>query len=111
MGYICYNQLLYLVSLNLGYCEVKPYGPFDAGATIEWIESELGDCNNFKFDPNESSIDFYITTKQNDKFCPTSVKIVLDDGRDTTYNLSLPGLYHNKGELDTHKYTAHKSTK
>ena len=111
IGYICYNQLLYLVSLNLGYCEVKPYGSFDAGATIRWEGSELGDCNNFKFDPKDSEINLYIQTKENDKFCPTSVKIVLDDGKDTTYNLSLPkGPYHNKGERDMDKYTAHKST-
>jgi len=96
---------------NSGYCEVKPYGSFDAGATIKWEGSELGDCNNFKFDPKDSEINLYIQTKENDKFCPTSVKIVLDDGKDTTYNLSLPkGPYHNKGERDMDKYTAHKST-
>ena len=53
----------------------------------------------------------YIKSKQNDKFCPTSVKIVLDDGKDTKYNLFLPnGPYHNKGERDMDKYTADKST-
>jgi len=94
---------------NSGYCEVKPYGSFDAGATIKWKGSELGDCNNFKFDPKNSEIDLYIKTKENDKFCPTSVTIVLDDGKDTTYNLDLPeGLYHNKGEKDTKKYSAKK---
>jgi len=93
------------------YCEVSPSGPFDAGATINWNGTELGDCNNFKFDPNESTIDFYIKTNRDDKFCPTSVKIVLDDGKDTTYIKPLPnGFYHNKGERDEDKYTAHKST-
>ena len=104
-----YSQLLYLIFLNLGYCEVSPSSSFDAGETIKWKGSKLGDCNNFKFDPKNSEIDLYIKTKENDKFCPTSVKIVLDDGKDTTYNLDLPeGLYHNKGEKDTKKYSAKK---
>ena len=107
--HIYYSQLLYLISLNLGYCEVSPSSSFDAGETIEWEGSELGDCNNFKFDPKDSEIKLYIQSKENDKFCPTSVKIVLDDGKDTTYYLDMSeGLYHNKGERDTKDYSANK---
>ena len=80
-----------------GYCEVSPYGSFGRSKTIMWTESKLGNCAHFRFDPNISTMNLYIQTKENDQFCPISVKIILNDnGKDTTYSLSLPnGYYHN----------------
>ena len=90
-------------------CITEPYGPFSAGDTLDWTEELLGNCRTALFDPMEDAMSLWIKTNINDKFCPISVKIVLNDPTSTSYSLELPnGDWHNIDDKHDVIYTAKK---
>ena len=64
---------------------------FSSGETITWKDKELGSCKIVKLDANSVSVQFWISMSTNasnqDKICPVSVEIVLNDEQNTSYLL------------------------
>ena len=64
---------------------------FSSGETITWKDKELGSCKIVKLDANSVSVQFWILMSSNgsnqDKICPASVEIVLNDEQNTSYIL------------------------
>ena len=60
---------------------------FSSGGTLIWNAKNLGACKNFKFDSAIATIDFWIKAENSDKFCPTSVELVLNDDQNTSFFL------------------------
>ena len=94
---------------NKNYCRTRPYGEFSAGDTLDWTGRQLGNCQIAQFDPMEEEISLRIKTNRNDKFCPISVKIILNDQKSTSYLLQLPnGDWHNIDDKHDVTYYAKK---
>ena len=93
---------------ELDQCKTKPYGGFSAGNLLDWTVQQLGNCATAHFDPNKETISFWIKTNINDRFCPTFVKIILNDQKNTTYSISLPGDWHNIDDKHDVMYNATK---
>ena len=89
-------------------CKTNPYGGFSAGDNLDWRGQQLGNCATAHFDPNKETISFWIKTNINDSFCPISVKIILNDQKNTTYSISLPGDWHNIDDKHDVMYNAKK---
>ena len=90
-------------------CKTNPYGGFSAGDNLDWRGQLLGNCTTALFDPMEDAMSLWIKTNINDKFCPISVKIVLNDPTSTSYLLELPnGDWHNIDDKHDVIYTAKK---
>ena len=95
--------------LDQNYCRTRPYGEFSAGDTLDWTGRQLGNCQIAQFDPMEEEISLRIKTNRNDKFCPISVKIILNDQKSTSYLLQLPnGDWHNIDDKHDVTYYAKK---
>ena len=90
-------------------CITEAYGDFSAGATLDWTGELLGNCKTVNFDPMEETISLWIKTNINDAFCPISVKIVLNDQKNTSYSLPMPEEpWHNIDDKQNKTYTAKK---
>ena len=90
-------------------CKTQPYGGFSAGDTLNWTREKLGNCTTAHFDPMEQTISVWIKTNIDDAFCPISVKIVLNDQKNTSYSLPMPEEpWHNIDDKQNKTYTAKK---
>ena len=83
------------------WCATKAI-EFSSGGTFTWSGENLGRCKNFKFDSASASIVFFIKAENSDKFCPTSVELVLNDDQKTSFFLD----NMDCGNANTKKHTA-----
>ena len=61
------------------FCETSPSLEFDKGSTEEWQGSRLGTCETFAL---SDIILVRVQTEANDRFCPETVTIYSNDGKE-----------------------------